>query len=148
MDASVKKLLAQLRELEQQKLRINRDIDSINRALAFAGVKPQTGTGSHESEYVVKQPFAKMLLTDACMTIVRDHSPQWLSVTEVEFLTARGGYSFSTANSKSSVSVTLRRLAEQGKCEVEKVRGSQGSRYRFVRERNAHDVEDSRATKT
>jgi hypothetical protein len=147
MDATTKTLLAKLHELERQKWAIGRDIDAINRTLALAGVKPPTGTTrNHEIQYVVNQPFAKLLLTDACLSVLRDYGPQWLSVAEVEFLIARGGYPFATADAKNSVSVSLRRLAEQGKCEVERVRGSHGNRYRKLQEGDGNAVEDSRAT--
>lgn len=147
VDATTKTLLAKLRELERQKWAIGRDIDAINRTLAFAGVKPETGASrTQEVQYVVNQPFAKMLLTEACLTVLRDCAPQWLSVAEVEFLIARGGYAFATADAKNSVSVSLRRLAEQSKCEVERVRGSHGNRYRKVLEGDSNEVEESRAT--
>ncbi len=135
VDATTRSLLKQLRELETQKWAIGRDIESINRALTLAGVKPAREIGGHqEAEYSVKQPFAEMRLSDACAQILRDYSGQWLTKSQVEYLLVRGGCPFSTEDTKNSVDVTLRRFADQGVCMAERAMGSRGNKYRHIEE--------------
>jgi hypothetical protein len=131
MDASVKKMLKNLKELEFKKSVINRDIDAIKRTLAMLGLKVESGS-LREAEYAAYQPFRETALNDACLTVLKDHKGAWLTRSQIEYLIARGGYESSTKDIGNSVDVTLRRLAGAGACEAERVRGSRGSRYRWM----------------
>lgn len=143
VDATTQKLLARLQELEREKWRLSRDINAIQTALRLAGVRPdgdgdRTKVEHHETDYVVKQPFAEITLVDACKKILRDYRGHWLTKSQLEYLVVRGGYKFSTDDSKNSVDVTMRRLAAEGFCEAERVRGSRGNKYRvFAEPKNA-----------
>jgi hypothetical protein len=140
VDATTKKLLKQLESLEWEKARIGRDIDSIRTALSLAGVKPPNKfkwlPSTQESNYRTRHTFADMSLAEACLMILKDHKSDWLSKSQIEYLIVRGGYKFSTKDSKNSVGVTLQRLKDDRKCEVERVRGAHGNRYRWLPERN------------
>lgn len=140
VDATGTKLMQQLENLERERGRITHQIDAIRLALTLAGIKPgnpKVSPSSQEAQYVIKKPFSEMSLPDACLTILKDHKSEWLSKSEIEFLILRGGYKFSTKNSKNSVGVTLQRMKDDGKCEVERVRGAHGNRYRWLPERSA-----------
>jgi len=132
VDATTKSLIKQLRDLETKKWAISSDIDAIKRALSLAGVKPSE---SHsEGLYAARQPFKDMRLSEACAQILRDHSEQWLTKSQVEYLLVRGGCPFSTDDTKNSVDVTLRRLADQNLCMAERAMGSRGNKYRHIEE--------------
>jgi hypothetical protein len=137
VDASVKKLLHELRKAEGEKWRAQRRIHSIHTALSILGVKPEA-CGSmldedrYEVEYSAKEPFKGLTLAETCTRILRDYAGKWLTRAQVEYLATRGGYDFSTKDPSNSVDVTLRRMASAGKCEADRVRGSRGSKYRYV----------------
>lgn len=133
VDRTTRELLKRLRELESEQLRLARDINAIRRALTLAGVRPSVRRlWFHEVEYQATSAFLKSHLTDACLQVLRDAKGEWLTKSEVEYLVTRGGYPFSTQDSANSVDVTLRRLATEGLCEAERVRGSRGNKYRYV----------------
>lgn len=135
MDTTALKLVQRLKELDEQQNRITRERMAILMALEVAGVKPKGQVkgfpGSQESLYEVNQTFRGRSLPASCEIVLRDHKGQWLSKSEIEYLIVQGGYEFATGNSKNSVGVTLQRMAEDGPCEVERVRGQQGNRYRW-----------------
>jgi hypothetical protein len=140
VDATGTKLMQQLENLERERGRISHQIDSIRLALSLAGIKPgkpKISPSSQEVEYVSNKPFSEMSLPDACLKILKDHQTQWLSKAEIEFLIVRGGYKFSTKNSKNSVGVTLQRMKDEGKCDAQTVRGSRGNLYCWYGERSA-----------
>jgi len=140
VDATATKLLKQLDALEKDKIRLTRQIESIRIALSLAGIKPgkvSSMPSSEELDYRLNNTFAGMSLTEACLRILQDHKDEWLSKSQIEYLILRGGYKFSTSNSKNSVGVTLQRIKDDGKCEVERVRGAHGNRYRWLPERSA-----------
>jgi hypothetical protein len=138
VDATARKLVERLRQLERDQWRINSELRSIRMALDVAGVRPSYKfkelADPRESEYVRSEPFKKNTLAETCYTILRDFKPEWLTKSQVEYLAIRGGYNFSTTDSKNSIDVTLRRMAGAGKIEADKVRGSRGSKYRFIPE--------------
>jgi hypothetical protein len=141
MDATVTKLLNRLKQIEWERLRLGKERDGIYTALAVAGVRPPTDQAqwlpSHkENEYALRQPFSKMLLTEACVAVLKDYVDQWLSKTQVEFLLARGGYESEARDTKNSINVTLRRLAAEGRIEATHARGAHGNRYRYHRSEN------------
>jgi hypothetical protein len=141
VDATARRLVQRLDELAEQQSRINRERQAIVTALEVAGVKPDDGMfkgmglpGMKESRYMSNGTFANKSLPVACEIVLKDHKDQWLSKTEIEYLIVRGRYKFATSNSKNSVGITLRRMAEEGLCEVQRVRGQQGNRYRWPSE--------------
>lgn len=141
VDATAEKLLERLKEIEALLWRLRSEKDAINTALAVAGVRITGESGAKhsvsylESDYTAKKPFAAMSLTDACLKTLVDYSKEydeWLSKTQVEYLVTRGGYKFTAAsNTKNSVAVTLQRLADEGRIQVERVRGSAGNKYQY-----------------
>lgn len=137
VDRTAKKLVERMRQLEIQKWHIERELSSIRIALDVAGVKPEKkykgGADLTEARYVRDEPFKNgMTLAQACYVILHDYTPEWLTKSQVEYLAVRGGYSFSTKDPRNSLDVTLRRLAAADKVEADKIRGSRGSKYRWV----------------
>lgn len=134
VDATARKLVQRMQELERQRWHIDRELQSIRTALSVAGIKPGKHKGltdTQEATYVSKQPFASLTLRECCEMILKDHRGEWLSKSEIEYLIVRGGYKFSTGASKNSVGVTLQRMKDDSICEVERARGAQGNRYRW-----------------
>ncbi|MGH9437941.1 MAG: hypothetical protein ACRD22_08595 [Terriglobia bacterium] len=150
MDATTKRLLKRLEEIDGQRVALRRERDAITTALSVAGVRPPDASHhiyTHsENQYGIFQPFKSKSLSEACLIVLRDQPKSWLTKTQVEYLVARGGYQFSTDDTINSVSVTLRRLAAEGLCEAHKGKGTRASTYRFVRERDDDDVKESRTT--
>jgi hypothetical protein len=136
VDASVKKLLAELKVAEAEQYRLSQRIRSILSALAIVGVRPYfTGlvrdgdTDSREKDYASRRPFENMKLSEVCEKIVHDYKGHPLRRSQVEYLATIGGYEFETKDVSNSVDVTLRRLASAGKIVVHRRRGSGGSQY-------------------
>jgi hypothetical protein len=136
VDATTRKLLRRLEQIEMEQARLRIEHQAITTALGVAGVALQGFTGEVsaqvESEYEGRQPFAKDSLTDACLRVLRDHAGAWLTKAQVEYMVVRGGYKFSTANPKNSVKITLHRLAHSvpPRCEVQS--NKQGNQYRSL----------------
>lgn len=151
VDATARKLVQRMAELEHERGRIDREIHSIRTALSVAGIKPgkfKNGVGFHETNYVSKQPFADMTLTQCCEQILKDHRTDWLSKGEIEYLIVRGGYKFNTQASRGSVGITLQRMAREGLCDANRTRGNSGNRYRWPQDEpqkgaNAASTNDS-----
>jgi len=137
VDATAQKLVKRLDELRREQSRINREIQSIETALNVAGIKPDKKHVSTEIGYVMTQPFTAVSLPEACLMILRDHREHWLSKGEIEYLIVRGGYKFATKDPKNSVGITLQRMKDEGRCDVQTVRGSRGNLYRWYGERRA-----------
>jgi hypothetical protein len=135
MDATALKILERLKQLDEQQGRIRREQTALLTALEVAGVKPKgamTGLpGSQESQYRFNGAFKGRSLPASCEIVLKDQKGQWLTKSEIEYLIVQGGYEFATGNPKNSIGVTLQRMAEEGSCEVERVRGQQGNRYRW-----------------
>ena len=135
VDATAKKLLARLEDLEVSRWQVNQELRAVRTALSVAGVRPgdhDTFLDRRENEYYSRQAFVGMTLGEACQRILYDFKERWLSKTQIEYLIERGGYRFSTENRRNSVGVTLQRIAENGKCQVERMRGAKGNRYRWI----------------
>jgi hypothetical protein len=134
VDATARKLVQRMAELEHERGRLDREIHSIRTALSVAGIKPgksKSGAGFHETTYVSKQPFADMTLTQCCERILKDHRTDWLSKGEIQYLIVRGGYKFSTQAPRGSVGITLQRMSRDGACDAQRMRGVNGNRYRW-----------------
>jgi hypothetical protein len=139
MDATALKLVQRLSELNEQQSRISLERKAILTALEIAGVKPQgplTGqSSSEETRYRTSGAFKGRSLPASCETVLKDQKDRWFSKSEIEYLIVQGGYEFSTGNSKNSIGITLQRMAKEGLCEVQRVRGGQqGNRYRWPSE--------------
>jgi hypothetical protein len=150
VDETVKTLISTLAALESEIATRQRDIEAIKRALAIVGVKPDSWTGENpraEKQYVRSQPFAAMSLSDACLKILQDQPGEWFSKKQVEYLLERGGYESSAKDPTNSVEVTLRHIADSGRCSVNRQRGSAGNRY-SVEPGGENVVTDSGATKS
>jgi hypothetical protein len=131
LDTSVKKLLEKRRELELERVRVDRKIRSIDTALNLIGVKPDKHTRSAgcEVRYQGENPFKTMPLKQACEKVLEDNAGEWLTKTQVEYLLHCGGYESSAKDSTNSVEVTLRRLAQEDFCDVKRSKGAKGNRY-------------------
>jgi hypothetical protein len=138
MDATALRLVQRLKELEEQQGRLTRERQAIMTALTVAGVRPEGPVkgmpGFKESDYHMNRTFKGRSLPASCEIALKDHKGQWLSKSEIEYLIVQGEYEFSTGNPKNSIGITLQRMAEEGLCEVQRVRGQQGNRYRWPSE--------------
>ena len=134
VDATTKKLIGKLEELEMEQQRIDSQIKALRDALTLAGIRLDTDRLTEhwrEVSYSTEKPFIRMSLPDACEKVLSDHRDYWLSKSQIEYLIVRGGYRFS-GNSKNSVGVTLQRMIESGRILAQRMRGPQGNRYRWT----------------
>jgi hypothetical protein len=134
MDATAKKLVEKMAELQREIAQLQRQSNSISTALEAIGMRVEDDdpfSQPSDAAYAESRPFTHTSLVVACKTILRDHKNKSLTKTQVEYLAAIGGYPFATDDAKNSVDVTLRRLAEQGLCEVDRTRGPAGNQYRW-----------------
>jgi hypothetical protein len=131
VDQTATKILDRINELERMRWDIERELSSLRKALEVAEVRPQgvPAIDLNEHDYVLSEPFKGKTLVEACETILNDHRGYWFNKSQVEYLIRRGGYQFETPNPTNSVEVTLRRLADNGKCSVERARGKRGNKY-------------------
>lgn len=150
MDETIKALVDKLDSLEMQKTGIERDIAAIKRALSMIGVSPENRLGESprlERRYANDRPFYNKPLADACLQILVDHAGERLSRKSVEYLLERGGYESSAKDMSNSVDITLRNLADSGRCVVERHKGVTGNRYTALKAGERNVVKDSRTTK-
>jgi len=134
MDETAIKLLQRVKELQEQRARILQEEKAILIALEVAGVKPRgllKGLPGREAEYKSHRRFEGRSLPACCEIVLKDHKGEWLSKSQIEYLIVQGGYKFTTDTPKNSVGVSLQRMAEQGTCEVERMKGQRGNRYRW-----------------
>ena len=134
MDVTAKKLVEKMAEIQRQMLQLQRQSNSLTAALEAIGLRPEDDDpfSSLPTRGMLILPFARTSLVAACKRILMDHENKSLTKSQVEYLAAIGGYPFSTDDAKNSVDVTLRRLAEQGFCQVERTRGPAGNQYQWV----------------
>ncbi len=137
VDITTKRLMKVIGDLDVQISQLRRKRDAAYTALELAGVRPKKDTmaslpSQMEIGYKANKPFADMMLSKACLKVLRDNKGEWLTKANVEYLVALGGYVFDTDDPKNSVNVTLRRLTSDGKIEAERIRGSRGNKYRWV----------------
>ncbi|MBS1857082.1 MAG: hypothetical protein JST11_17055 [Acidobacteria bacterium] len=154
MEDAVRKLITRKMALRRQRRQIDREEAAIDTALGVIGFDPKRQAmrdgfmeqAQLEDKYEESRVFKDMTLADACLQIVNDYRPRAVDKNDVEYCLTIGGYPFTTDDPTNSTEITLRKLAADGKCEVEKGKGSTPSRYHSLRGA-AHVVEDSRATK-
>jgi len=96
-----------------------------------------------ETRYAERKPFRGLSLGKACLTALADHRDISLDKNQMEFFLILGGYPFAAKDPTNSVEVTLRKLAGDGRCEVEKGSGPTGNRYRYLVRKD--DLDDSRS---
>src|SRR5271165_1242660 len=92
VDATARKLVQRMEELERHSWQIQNELRSIRTALAVAGIKPgkfKSQNGFHESKYVAAEAFKDISLRECCQMILRDHSDDWLSKSQIEYLIVR-----------------------------------------------------------
>lgn len=134
VDATAKKLVEKMADLQRQIATLQRQANSISEALEAVGLRVENDdpfSTPADASYADTLPFARTSLVAACKRILADHKRKSLTKSQVEYLAAIGGYPFATDDAKNSVDVTLRRLAEQGFCEVERAHGPTGNQYRW-----------------
>jgi hypothetical protein len=139
-----------MKALEYEKRRAETELQSIRAALKVAGVKTepiQKEMFAQEHFYVSAHVFEAQSLRECCEQILEDHPEQWFSKSDIEYLIVRGGYKFSTDDPKNSVAVTLQRMKDDGRCEVQRARGSHGNRYRWPIERSTDAASTKRKRK-
>src|SRR5271157_4772714 len=99
VDATARKLVQRMEELEKESWRIQDELSSIRVALSVAGIKPgkyKRLLGTREIDYAIAKTFKDKSLRECCQVILKDHSDEWLSKSQIEYLIVRGGYKFST----------------------------------------------------
>jgi hypothetical protein len=137
MDATAKKLIEKMADIQRQIGELRRQSYALSTALEAIGMRVEDDDpfcDPSDAEYAQNRPFAHTTLVAACKRILRDHRGKTLTKTQVEYLAAIGGYQFETDDSKNSVDVTLRRLADVGFCEVDRQKGPEGNKYLFRQE--------------
>ncbi len=132
MEQGEKKLVEERERLRRQRVGLDRRMAAIDQALEIIGTRvPDNALFQRiEAKYGDERPFREMTLAEACKAILDDSAGDWLDKKNVEYLLGLGGYSFDAEDPTNSVDVTLRRMARDEKCEVEKLGGQNASRYR------------------
>jgi len=125
MEETIKKIVEKYQDIQRQIRVLTRSAESLKDSLRLIGYRPEyvgaiLGEGKSQDErYAEELPFKHATLVQACKQVLRDHSPEWLSKTQVEYLVSMGGFEFSTSNRKNSVRITLDRLASNGFCNID-----------------------------
>jgi hypothetical protein len=142
MDATAKKLVEMLAGLQRQIADLQRQANAVSSVLESLGLRLEDDPRNpSDARYAEDRTFAATSLVDACKRILADQAGKYFTKGQVEYLAAIGGYPFATGDQKNSVAVTLRRLADQGFCEVERAGGHTGNRYRWVRPKDEREAE-------
>ena len=134
MDATAKKLVEKMREIQRQIGSLQRQSYALESTLDAIGMRIEDDVPWEDSwdiKYAKNSPFASTTLVATCKNILVDHAGKELTKSQVEYLAAIGGYKFDAEDSKNSVDVTLRRLAEGGFCDVGRQRGPEGNKYSY-----------------
>lgn len=134
MDATTKKMIDKLSKLRMQINDLMREAHSIQRTLELIGIKPEEVDDAPfgadwDERYSQSLPFMRTTLVEACRRILVDNRGRHLTKSQVEYLASMGGYRFSADDPTNSVEVTLRRLAADGFCQVERGTGPHESQY-------------------
>jgi hypothetical protein len=134
MDATAKKLVEKMRDIQKQIGALQRQSYALSSALEAIGMRIEDDdpfSESSDERYAKETPFAHTSLVETCKKILTDHMGKEMTKNQVEYLAAVGGYRFNAEDSVNSVAVTLQRLAESEFCEVDRQRGPEGNKYRF-----------------
>ena len=132
MDATAKKLVEKMRDIQKQLGSLQRQSYALESTLEAIGMRIEDDVPWEDSwdiKYAKDSPFARTTLVATCKQILIDHVGKEMTKSQIEYLAAIGGYQFDAEDSKNSVDVTLRRLAEGGFCDVDKQRGPEGNKY-------------------
>jgi hypothetical protein len=139
VDATTKKMLKRMEEIDALSSALREERDHITSALLAVAYEPSKAApvaySRKETEYAMRKPFRNTSLTDACLKVLKDHFEEWLDKNQVEELVARGGYESKAEHTTNSIHVTLRRLTVDGYCESHSGRGSRTTKYRFLKDR-------------
>jgi len=139
LDATTKKMLKRMEEIDALSKALREERDHITSALLAVAYEPSQGGRAaysvKETEYAMRKPFRNASLTDACLKVLKDHFEEWLDKNQVEELVAQGGYESKAEHTTNSIHVTLRRLTVDGYCESHSGRGSRTTKYRFLKDR-------------
>lgn len=154
MEQGAKKLVAELEVISRRMRADERRANAIRTALEIMGVRPQETSPIDfyeftEAQYSDQKPFRSLTIGQAALAVLAEFS-NGLDKNQVEYMLTIGGYPFEAKDPTSSVEITLRRLATEGKCTVEKRSGPHGSIYKTIgyKEKKEDAVEDSGATTT
>jgi hypothetical protein len=131
MDASAKKIVNELHAIHRKQIELKQRERALRTALNVMGLRHdylEMGLFL-ESKYLDRQPFADKSLPEGCLMILADLKGTSADKNQVEYLLAIGGYPFEAKDPVNSVDVTLRNLAANGKCEVQKGTGSTPNLY-------------------
>jgi hypothetical protein len=131
MEQGAKKLFKEREQLRQQIEKTNARIKAIDMALDIMELRQAHDPKFLEAEQSLEDVFRNSTLPQACETTFMIFDG-WLDKNQMEYLLTIGGYPFDAKDPTNSVDVTLRRMAADGKCEMEK-RGGSSNRYRAVR---------------
>jgi hypothetical protein len=168
MEPSVKKLVDEWESVRRSRLAMDQRLNAIETALTIMGIRVDDRllmmrgevqasryVKTTESRYVQEKPFRHTSLSEGCLMVLEDHRDMGIRLDkgQIEYLLVLGGHQFKAKDPTNSVDVTLRRLASDGKCEVEKGAGPHGNRYRANRNKGETDnmginATLSRTTKT
>jgi hypothetical protein len=155
VEPAVRKLVIEKTAIRRQRRQLDKKESAIDIALGIIGFDPKRQAlrdgfmmqAQLEDKYEEGQLFKGMTLAEACLQIVDDYGHKAVDKNEVEYCLTIGGYPFNTDDPTNSTEVTLRRLASESMCGVEKGTGATPSRYHSLKG-VSHVVENPRATKT
>src|SRR6185437_11659035 len=126
MDASAKKVVDRIASLRALVADSEEEITSLRKSLNVMGLADMTNPQffSVERSYREKRPFAGgITLNEACLKVLSDYKGDPLNKHQVEYFLVIGGYSSDAKDQTNSIEITLRRLADESKCQVERARG-------------------------
>jgi hypothetical protein len=134
MEQAAKKLIKERSELRAERDKVNRRIDERIKAIDTALEIIELRLAADPKFVALEENlqgdvFREMTLPDGCTMIFQMYDG-WLDKNQIEYLLTIGGYRFDAKDPTNSVDVTLRRMAAENDCEVEKRGGYYGNRYR------------------
>jgi hypothetical protein len=155
VEPAVRKLILEKLEMRRRRRHLDNTEKAIDIALGIVGFNPERQAlrdgfmqqAQLVDKYEGEQLFKGMNLADACLQILGDFAPRSLDKNEAEYYLTVGAYPFNTEDPTNSTEITLRKLASDHRCGVDRGKGSTPSTYRSLKGVN-HGVENQGATKT
>lgn len=135
MDATAKKMVKMLMDMEREIARLKYAAQPVREMLESLGIRSKQFDNfwgeetTRDAMYAEELPFRGMTLVDTCKRILADFPTVPMSKSYIEYLSTMGGYPFETEDSKNSIDVTMRRLAKDGFCEIHRREGSTENWY-------------------